>query len=77
MRKLLFATLLLLSATLLSSSPDHTADLKKADQDWAKAAASRNVDQFMSFLRDDAYQCGPDGKWTHGKDAMKADWTKS
>src|SRR5215467_5834363 len=79
MRKLvsiaLTVGLLTLVAANLSGSPDKTADLKKADQDWAKSVAARNLDQFMSFVRDDAYLCGLDGKWRHGKDAVKADWT--
>jgi len=78
MRKLLAATLLLICAAFLAlASPDRTADLKKADQDWAKSVADRNVDQFMSFIGDDAYMCDLSGKWMHGKDAIKADWTKA
>jgi ketosteroid isomerase-like protein len=77
MRKLFAATLLLVSITFLVGSPDHTADLKKADQDWASATAARNLDQFMSFIHDDAYMCDLSGKWMHGKDAIKADWTKA
>ena len=77
MRKLLAATLLLICAAFLAlASPDRTADLKKADQDWAKSVADRNLDQFMSFISDDAYMCDLSGKWMHGKDAIKADWTK-
>jgi ketosteroid isomerase-like protein len=30
----------------------------------------------MSFVRDDMYMCGPNGKWVHGKDAVKDTWTK-
>lgn len=77
MRKLFAATLLLASITFLVASPDHTADLKKADQDWAKATAARNLDQFMGFIGNDAYMCDLSGKWMHGKDAIKADWTKA
>jgi ketosteroid isomerase-like protein len=77
MRKLFAATLLLASITFLVASPNYTADLKKADQDWAKATAARNLDQFMSFIHDDAYMCDLSGKWMHGKDAIKADWTKA
>jgi ketosteroid isomerase-like protein len=78
MRKLLAATLLLICAVFLAlASPDRTADLKKADQDWAKSVADRNLDQFMSFIGDDAYMCDLSGKWMQGKDAIKADWTKA
>ena len=41
----------------LAANP--TDDLKKADQDWAQAAGSKNVDQFMSFIADDSYVSGP------------------
>jgi len=78
MRKLFSITSLIGLLTFLTASligsPDKTADLKKADQDWAKAAQSRNVDQFMSFIGDDADACGLDGKWTHGKAAIEAEW---
>jgi ketosteroid isomerase-like protein len=63
-------------ATSFAGSPDRTAELKKADQDWAKAAAARNVDQFVSFIGDDAYACGLDGKWTHGKTEIQNEWKK-
>jgi ketosteroid isomerase-like protein len=65
------------SVTFLALPPDRTADLRKADQDWAKAVAARNLDQFMGFIGDDAYMCDLDGKWIHGKKAIKADWTKA
>lgn len=78
MRKLLAATLLLVCAAFLAlASPGSTAELKKADQDWAKSVADRKLDQFMSFIGDDAYMCDLSGKWMHGKDAIKADWTKA
>ena len=78
MRKLFAITLILGLATLmaasLAGSPDKTAELKKADQDWAKAAQSKSVDQFMTFIGDDPYACGMDGKWAHGKDAIQGEW---
>jgi len=77
MRKL-FAILFLGLATFLAlnltAAPDKTAALKQADQDWSKAAQARNVDQFMSFIADDAYACGLDGKWAHGKAAIQNEW---
>ncbi len=78
MRKFFAIALMLGLATFLAASlagsPDKTADLKKADQDWAKAAQSKSVEQFMSFVGDDADACGLDGKWTHGKAAVEAEW---
>ena len=73
----LFVALTMLASTSLLSSPNAAADLKKADQDWAKSVAARSVDQFMSFIGDDAYMCDLSGKWMHGKDAIKADWTRA
>jgi len=66
--------LLTFLAANLAGSPDKTADLKKADQDWNQAAQSKNADQFASFLGDDAYACGLDGKWVHGKAAIAGEW---
>jgi ketosteroid isomerase-like protein len=74
MRKLFATALLVFCATFLAGSADKTADLKKADADWAKAAQAKSVDQFMSFIGDDAYACGLDGKWVHGKAAIQDEW---
>lgn len=68
--------LLTFLAANLAGSPDKTADLKKADRDWAQAAQLKNADQFASFLGDDAYACGLDGKWVHGKAAIADEWKK-
>ena len=76
MRKIIAAVLLLGCISFLAAAADRTDDLKKADQDWARSAQARNLDQFMGFIRDDAYMCGLDGKWGHGKDNIKADWAK-
>ena len=73
----LLVALMMLASTNLLSSPDASADLKKADQDWAKAAQTRNLDQFMSFIGDDAYMCDLSGKWMHGKETIRSDWTKA
>ena len=70
---LIVGLLTFLAASLIGSA-DKTAALKQADQDWAKAAQSKNVDQFMSFIGDDPYACGLDGKWAHGKPAIEAEW---
>lgn len=42
-----------------------------------KTVAARSVDQFMGFIGDDAYMCDLSGKWMHGKETIKADWTKA
>lgn len=79
MRKLFAITLGLATflAVSLVGAPDKTADLKKADQDWNQATQARNLDQFMSFIADDAAMCDLSGKWMHGKDTIKADWTQA
>jgi ketosteroid isomerase-like protein len=76
MRKLIAAALFGMLMTFLAFAASPADDLKKADQDWAKAAESKNVDQFMSFIADDAYVSGTDGKWVHGKQAIKDLWSK-
>ena len=80
MRKLPANTLILGLACFLTASlagaRDNAADLRKADQDWAKSVADRNLDHFMSFIGDDAYMCDLSGRWMHGKDTIKADWAK-
>lgn len=80
MRKFTRATFLAGIVTLLAlnlvGAPDNTAKLKQADQDWAKSVQTRSVDQFMTFIGDGAYMCDVTGRWMHGKDAIKADWTK-
>jgi ketosteroid isomerase-like protein len=81
MRKLIATALFLICSIFvamnLAAAPDKTADLKKADQDWNQAAQSKNVEQFMGFIGDDAYLCDLSGKWMHGKDEIKADWAKA
>jgi ketosteroid isomerase-like protein len=80
MKRTLSSAILLICVSLLAhnllASPEATAALKKADQDWAKAVAGRNLDQFMGFIGDDAYMCDLTGKWMHGKEMIKADWAK-
>lgn len=66
-----------LLALNLTAAPDNIAKLKQADQDWAKAVAARSVDQFMTFIGDDAYMSDLTGKWMHGREAIKADWIKA
>jgi ketosteroid isomerase-like protein len=69
--------LMLMLATVASgavAAGDPTAALKAADQGWSKASEAKNLDQFMSFVGDDIYMSGPDGKWTHGKAAVHDAW---
>ena len=61
-------------AISLRGSSDKTGELKKADQDWNQAAQSKNVDQFMSFIRDDVYLWDLNGKWRHDAKDIKDDW---
>jgi ketosteroid isomerase-like protein len=76
MRKLIAVVLFVVFGAFLALAANPTDDVKKADQDWAKAAESKNVDQFMSFIADDAYVSGTDGKWVHGKQEIKDLWSK-
>ncbi len=71
MRKLLVLLLLLLCSTLLVFAADPTADLKKTDRDWEKTAEAHDINQFLNFVADDVWECGPDGKWVHGRDATR------
>lgn len=50
MRKSIAAVLFMMFMTFLALAANPADDVKKADQDWAKAAGSKNVDQFMSFI---------------------------
>lgn len=68
--------LFLALAAGLAVAADPTSALKSADQNWSKASETKNLDQFMSFVADDVYASGPDGKWTHGKAAMRDGWSK-
>jgi ketosteroid isomerase-like protein len=70
------SALFVMLMTFLALAANPADDVKKADQDWAKAAGSKNVDQFMSFIDDDAYVSGNDGKWVHGKQAIRDLWSK-
>jgi ketosteroid isomerase-like protein len=76
MRKFVSITLFLTLAALLGVASDPTADLRSADLAWSKACEAKNLDQFMSFVGDDVFASGPDGKWLHGKAAMRDAWSK-
>ena len=53
-----------------------TPELNSADENWSKASEAKNLDQLISFVVDDVYDSGPDGKWTHGKAARRDGWSK-
>lgn len=75
MRRIVTAILFLsLAISIAVAAGDPLADLKAADQGWSKASQANNLDQFMTYVADDIYACGPDGKWTHGKAAMHDAW---
>lgn len=76
MRKISLIALLVVFLAGMALAADPMADLKSADQAWSKTAEAKNLDQFMSFVADDAYECGPDGKWVHGKAAVRDLWSK-
>lgn len=77
MHKRIVVLLLLLSlAAGLAVAADPTAELKSSDRNWSKASEAKNLDLFMSFVADDVYASGPDGKWTQGKAAMRDGWSK-
>ncbi len=71
MRRLLLVVLFLLCSALLVFAADPTASLKKADRDWERTAEARDINQFLNFVADDVWECGPDGKWVHGRDATR------
>lgn len=75
MRKLIAVVLFVVLGAFLALAADPTDDVKKADQAWAQAAGSKNTDQFMSFIADDAYASG-NGGWVHGKQAIRDLWSK-
>ena len=75
MSKVVAVTLLLaLAAGGAVAAGDPTAALKAADQGWSKASQDKNLDQFMTFVADDIYMSGPDGKWAHGTAAVHDAW---
>jgi len=57
-------------------APDTRADeaaVRKADSDWVKAAATKNVDAWLAFYSDDVAVLAPNEKTAHGKqNARKA-----
>jgi uncharacterized protein (TIGR02246 family) len=76
MRKLIAAVGLFVATMCLALPADPTAALKKADADWAATAQNKDVDKFISFLADDVDMSGPEGKWSHGKEAARAEWSQ-
>jgi len=49
-------------------------DLAKADEDWSRAAAARDVERVVSFYTEDAIAYPPDEPMTVGKAAAKKVW---
>jgi hypothetical protein len=49
-----------MSATNIAANP--TSKRKSADENWAKASETKNLDPFMSYFADDVYDSGPDGQ---------------
>jgi ketosteroid isomerase-like protein len=74
-RKALFVGIALLALAGAALAADDAAAVRKADQDWAKSAASNNVDQFLSFFAPDAHAVAADGKWLDGQ-AVRDTWSK-
>ena len=74
MKEAILAVVCLAASISLALPADPVADLKKADADWAISAQNKNLDQFLSFVGDNADMAGLDGKWSHGKDGAKALW---
>jgi ketosteroid isomerase-like protein len=74
-RKALLVGIALLALAGAALAADAAADIRKADQDWAKSAANNNVDQFMSFIAPDAHVVAADGKWLEGE-AIRDVWSK-
>ena len=75
MSRLVSVILLFVLATGGAVAAGDPADaLKAADQGWSQASQAKNLDQFMTFIADDIYLSGPDGKWAHGKPAVHEAW---
>src|SRR5438445_5411666 len=50
-----------------SRRPTRTGTRRRRRRTWTSS---------WGFIGDDAYMCDLSGKWMHGKDAIRADWTK-
>lgn len=74
MKKVIPAVVFLAAAMSLALPADPAASLKKADADWAATAQNKDVDKFLTFLTDQVDMSGPDGKWSHGKEAARTEW---
>ena len=60
MRKLITVVLFVVFGAFLALAADPTADLKKADQDWAQAAGSKNFDS-LAGMKSCGFRLGPIG----------------
>ena len=75
--KVLIAAVALLVAVPLALSAHIGAtarDLAKADDDWSRAAAARDVERVVSFYTDDAIAYPPDEPIAVGKAGAKKVW---
>jgi ketosteroid isomerase-like protein len=63
---------------LLAQAPGHaseTAQIMKADADFAQAVADKNRERFLSFLADVTTFNGGSQTELHGRDAVIKDWS--
>lgn len=75
-RSLIFLLLLLALATACqtqATSADETA-LRKLDDEWSKAAGSRDVDKTISYYSDDAVVMPPNIATLTGKEPIRTLW---
>ena len=60
------------ASSTASGSADDAAALMQASRDWAKAAASRDVERIVSYWADDAIMFEPDMPALVGKPAIRS-----
>ena len=59
-----------------AAHPTETAQIMKADADFAKAVADRNREQFLSFIADVTTFNGGSPSELHGRDAVWKEWSE-
>ena len=84
MKKLLFLTSSVAMLTFIGScqlmrqkEPDkatNEAALKKIDEEWSKAAGSKDVDKAVSYYAPDAILLPPNAATTTGKESIRKIW---
>jgi ketosteroid isomerase-like protein len=52
------------------------AALRRADEDWSKAAGAKDVDKTVSYYADDALVLPPNGAAINTKDAIRKIWNE-